>query len=748
MYQRYVKRILDIIFSLLLIIICSPIYLVVGILVRVKLGSPVIFKQERPGYRGRIFMLYKFRTMTDEKDSSGNLLPDGERLTKFGKFLRSSSLDEIPEFFNILFGHMSFIGPRPLLERYINLYSARQRRRHEVLPGLTGWAQVNGRNAISWEEKFEYDLEYVENISFLMDLKIFFLTLVKVLARVGISAYTSATVEVFQGTKRQRGSFTSQRKRINILFSSVGKRVELIQTFLYAADNLGVGLQIYGSSSTETDPGLLYCHKVLKTSELDNPEYIREILSLCKKEKIDMVIPFQERELLLFSHYHQEFDKIGTKVLVSREEIVNLCSNKKWTRKFFGSCKVRYTEAVDNLEHYDSGYPCLVEVLDENDNIQQTMLAHSQDDVRYCTSKCSNYLLRPYVEGKVYVIDTFCDMDGNPVYITPRAMEEANNNEVSKFRVVHDQEMIEETKRILEAFKPCGPLTIKLTKQEKTGVNYYIRLEPRFDEAAPVTIRAGADTPRAVIDLLLGNPLSYRENAADNDVVFSRFEQSVCLNKDTGRLYEIQDLKELLHMDNGVDAYLFDLDDTLYSKKEYLRSGYHAVAELLPQVKNAFNKMCVAFEKGQLPVETVLHEEGIYTDELRDKCLNAIRDHKPAIRLYDGVEEVFRELHMQKKVIGIITDGDPKVQNGKIDSLGLRSLVDEILITDELAGNGDVKAFRRPNDLAYLIMKRRLDVPCRNTAWVGDDKNTDFIAPNKLGMHCYWLINEDSLDGN
>lgn len=138
MYQRYVKRILDIIFSLLLIIICSPIYLVVGILVRVKLGSPVIFKQERPGYRGRIFMLYKFRTMTDEKDSSGNLLPDGERLTKFGKFLRSSSLDEIPEFFNILFGHMSFIGPRPLLERYINLYSARQRRRHEVLPGLTG----------------------------------------------------------------------------------------------------------------------------------------------------------------------------------------------------------------------------------------------------------------------------------------------------------------------------------------------------------------------------------------------------------------------------------------------------------------------------------------------------------------------------------------------------------------------------------------------------------------------------------
>ena len=176
MIYKYIKRILDIISSLLAIIILSPLLAVTAVLVKTKLGSPVLFKQERPGKDEKIFTLMKFRTMTDERDENGELLPDEVRLTKFGKFLRSTSIDELPELFNILKGDMSVIGPRPLLVKYLPRYNEHQHRRHEVRPGLSGWAQVNGRNSISWEEKFDLDVEYVDNYSLSKDINILFMT--------------------------------------------------------------------------------------------------------------------------------------------------------------------------------------------------------------------------------------------------------------------------------------------------------------------------------------------------------------------------------------------------------------------------------------------------------------------------------------------------------------------------------------------------------------------------------------------
>ena len=199
-YQRYFKRPMDFILSLIVLIILSPVFLVVALLVRINLGSPVIFKQQRPGLNEKIFTMYKFRTMTDERDENGELLPDAVRLTKFGKFLRSTSLDELPELFNILKGDMSIVGPRPLLVQYLPLYNEHQRRRHEVRPGLTGLAQVNGRNAISWEEKFDLDVQYVDNVTFINDWKIIFTTLKKVTLREGINSETAATMEFFEGS--------------------------------------------------------------------------------------------------------------------------------------------------------------------------------------------------------------------------------------------------------------------------------------------------------------------------------------------------------------------------------------------------------------------------------------------------------------------------------------------------------------------------------------------------------------------
>lgn len=200
-YRKYIKRLLDIILSLVAIIFLSLLFLTVAFLVRVKLGSPVLFKQKRPGMNEKIFLMYKFRTMTDERDEDGELLPDDVRLTKFGKFLRSTSLDELPELFNILKGDMSLVGPRPLLVQYLPLYNEYQKHRHEVRPGLSGLAQVNGRNAISWEDKFNLDVKYVGNISLLLDIKIIFLTIKKVFIREGINSETAATIEPFEGTR-------------------------------------------------------------------------------------------------------------------------------------------------------------------------------------------------------------------------------------------------------------------------------------------------------------------------------------------------------------------------------------------------------------------------------------------------------------------------------------------------------------------------------------------------------------------
>ncbi|GLB58986.1 sugar transferase [Cytobacillus sp. NCCP-133] len=203
-YRKFVKRPMDFILSLIAIIVLSPVLLIVALLVRTKLGSPVLFKQKRPGVNEEIFMMYKFRTMTDERDDKGELLPDSIRLTKFGKLLRSTSLDELPELFNILRGDMSIIGPRPLLVQYLPLYNNHQKRRHEVRPGLSGLAQVSGRNAISWEDKFNLDVEYVDNVRFIEDWKIIFLTIKKVFVREGINSETAATIEPFKGTKKER----------------------------------------------------------------------------------------------------------------------------------------------------------------------------------------------------------------------------------------------------------------------------------------------------------------------------------------------------------------------------------------------------------------------------------------------------------------------------------------------------------------------------------------------------------------
>lgn len=201
MYKKYIKRILDFLLSGIVLIILAIPLIIVGLLIKVQLGSPILFRQKRPGKNGKIFEIIKFRTMNNTKDENGNLLPDDLRLTKFGKFIRSTSIDELPELINILKGDMSIVGPRPLLVEYLDLYNEEQKHRHDVRPGLTGLAQVNGRNCITWEAKFKYDIEYVKNVTFINDCKIILKTIEKVLLREDINASENITMEKFKGNK-------------------------------------------------------------------------------------------------------------------------------------------------------------------------------------------------------------------------------------------------------------------------------------------------------------------------------------------------------------------------------------------------------------------------------------------------------------------------------------------------------------------------------------------------------------------
>lgn len=209
--RNFIKRLFDIISSAAGLIVISPLLVVLAVLVRLKLGSPILFRQQRPGLGGKAFVIYKFRTMTEQKDASGNLLPDSQRLPAFGRFLRSTSFDELPELLNVLKGDMSIVGPRPLMMKYLSRYSPGQARRHEVKPGITGWAQINGRNAISWEDKFKLDVWYVDNGTFWLDMKIILKSIWMVIARKGITQQGRATMDEFMGTPQNDAVERSQR---------------------------------------------------------------------------------------------------------------------------------------------------------------------------------------------------------------------------------------------------------------------------------------------------------------------------------------------------------------------------------------------------------------------------------------------------------------------------------------------------------------------------------------------------------
>ena len=515
------------------------------------------------------------------------------------------------------------------------------------------------------------------------------------------------------------------KKEIRILFTSVGRRVELMQAYHLAAEKLDISLMIYGADITDSAPALRFCNVRRMICRIKDKQYIPMLLEICEKDKIDAVIPTIDTDLLLLSQNKKRFSAIGTIVVISDLAMIQLCRDKRLTADFFNSCGLESPVPVDDYKKYKAGYPAFIKPKDGSSSINAYKI-NSQEELFTLSERVDDYIIQPFIQGKEYTIDIFCDFEGNPIYITPRERLAVRSGEVLKTRIEQNDAMIAEMQRLIEKFKPCGAITVQLIRDANTGENNYIEINPRYGGGAPLSIKAGADSAEAMLKLLSGESIDFQPNAAMDQAVYSRFDQSICVTEESNI---------------PVKAVIFDLDDTLYSEKEYVGSGFQAVAEKITQISDVEERLWYAFKAGKPAIDFCLKEAGIYSENLAKECLEVYRCHVPNIHLYAGVQNLFNTLREKNIKIGILTDGRPEGQRNKIQALGLEDLVDEIVITDEIGG----AIFRKPCDIPFRIMQKKLGVPFESMVYVGDNPQKDFIAPNKLGMRSVWFDNSDGL---
>lgn len=317
---------------------------------------------------------------------------------------------------------------------------------------------------------------------------------------------------------------------MKILFTSVGRRVELMQAFRKAAEELGVDLTIVGADITPSAPALYFCDETQIVCKIREPEYIPQLLSICEIEKIDCLIPTIDTDLLLLAENKAKFEAIGTKVLISAVDKVKLCRDKRFTADYFISLGLKSPLPTDDVDKYTMGYPAFIKPKDGSSSVDAYKV-NNESDLRTYAAKITDYIIQPFISGREFTIDIFCDYQGNPVYITPRERLAVRAGEVLKTQIYQDDVMIEEMKTLIADYKPCGEITVQLIQDENTGDNYYIEINPRFGGGAPLSIKAGADSAKAVIRMLKGETLVYEEKAARDKATYSRFDQSICVDE-------------------------------------------------------------------------------------------------------------------------------------------------------------------------------------------------------------------------
>lgn len=506
---------------------------------------------------------------------------------------------------------------------------------------------------------------------------------------------------------------------MKILFTGVGRRIELIQAFRNAALVTNTELKIFGADMAGTAPALAYCDHVRRVVAMKDPGYIDDLLRICKEDSIDLIIPTIDTDLMILSDNKEKFEKIGTLVMVSAPDKIRICRDKKNTFTFFKECGLKAPEHARDWKEYNGGYPAFIKPKDGSSSINAFKIENVKE-LEVHANHIDDYIVQPFIEGREYTIDIFCDWEGNPLSIVPRERVQVRAGEVLKTRIDMDQTMIDEAVTMCREFKPCGPMTVQLIRQNGTGDDYFIEINPRFGGGAPLSMKAGARSAESILQLLKGEKPKYRSDVA-NDAIYSRFDQSVCIREGQNRI-------------SGI---IYDLDDTLYSEKEYVVSGFKAVSDYLGGGYE--ERLLELFEQGKPAIDELLKEVG--KENLKAEVLNVYRSHKPDLHLYEGVREQLENLRKNNIKVGIITDGRPEGQKNKLEALRIADLVDDVIITDELGG----VQFRKPCDIAFRIIQNRWRLPASEIVYVADNPAKDFQAPVQLGMKSIRFNNGEGL---
>lgn len=313
---------------------------------------------------------------------------------------------------------------------------------------------------------------------------------------------------------------------MKILFTSVGRRVELMQAFRNAANKNNIILEIHGADISESAPALFFCDKTHIVPRISDEKYIPALLEICKNEKIDALIPTIDTDLLLLSQNQDKFRIIGTKAVISQPDKIAICRDKRLTTAFFESCGLASPKTTDDYLKYNGGYPAFIKPKDGSSSIN-AFKVNSFEELETYAHQVSDYIIQPFIEGTEYTVDAFCDFEGNPIFITPRIRLAVRSGEVLKTKIAQDQTIIDEMKSLISKYKPCGQITVQLIRQNATGKDFYIEINPRFGGGAPLTIKAGADSAVALLGLLTDEKLNYTEGAAEDGAIYSRFDQSI-----------------------------------------------------------------------------------------------------------------------------------------------------------------------------------------------------------------------------
>ena len=509
---------------------------------------------------------------------------------------------------------------------------------------------------------------------------------------------------------------------ITILFTGVGRRIELIQAFRQAALVLNKRIRIIGADIANNAPALPYCDAIKIVKPMDDPDYISSLLKTCEEEEVDILVPTIDTDLLTLANNREQFEKTGIRVLISTPDKIRICRDKNITSQFFVDCGLAAPMPTNSVNKYNSGFPAFIKPKDGSSSIN-AFKANSLDELKTYASKIEDYIIQPFIEGSEYTVDVFCDFGGKPIFITPRQRIQVRAGEVLKTQIAVDDTTEQEIRAICEKFKPCGPLTVQFIREKKSGINYYIEINPRFGGGAPLSMKAGAKSAEVLLKLIDEEALDESSYITQNGAIYSRFDQSVRITNEINK---------------SIKGIIFDLDDTLYNEIEYVKSGFEAVSRYLGDASYA-SKLLYYFNNEANPIDKLLEEIG-RIDE-KDAVVDIYRKHKPRLTLDEAVAATLNNLRGSNIKLGIITDGRPEGQRAKIKALGIESYIDDIIVTDELGG----KQFRKPNDISFRILQNRWRLAPEQIIYVGDNLNKDHLAPQQLGMNFVHYRNEDGL---